>query len=123
MSNLGLKRNNAGSVLVVERRIRSSLLQGSWEGAWEYAHSVYLCCVILEKAYDRVLREILWEVLREYGVRGALLRAIQFLYTQSEICVRVPGTKSSLFRVLIGLHKSCVVTNPVCDIHGQDIEV
>ena len=40
--------------------------------------------VDLEKAYDRVPQEILWEVLREYRVRASLLRAIQSLYTQSE---------------------------------------
>ena len=30
---------------------------------------IYMCFVDLEKAYDWVPREILWEVLREYGVR------------------------------------------------------
>ena len=35
------------------------------------------CFVDLEKAYDRVPQEKLWEVLREYGVRGSLLRATQ----------------------------------------------
>ena len=70
-----------GSILVVERRIP--------EGAWEYAHLVYMCFVNLEKVYDRNPREILWEVLQEYGVGVALLKAIQFLYTQSESCVWV----------------------------------
>ena len=39
----------------------------SLEGAWECAHPVYLCFVDLEKAYERVPREIQWEAA-EYGL-------------------------------------------------------
>ncbi|KAK5878883.1 hypothetical protein CesoFtcFv8_024252 [Champsocephalus esox] len=80
------------------------------EGAWEYAYPVYMCFVDLEKAYDRVPREVLWEVLREYGVRGSLLRAIQSLYSQSESCVRVLGSKSDPFPVRVGLRQGCALS-------------
>ncbi len=43
------------------------------EGVWEFVQPVYMCSVDLEKAYDRVLQEILLEVLPEYGVRWSLL--------------------------------------------------
>ncbi|KAK5900173.1 hypothetical protein CesoFtcFv8_009573 [Champsocephalus esox] len=77
------------------------------EGAWEYAYPVYMCFVDLEKAYDRVPRELLWEVLREYGVRGSRLRAIQSLYSQSESCIRVLGSKWDPFPVRVGLRQGC----------------
>uniref|UniRef100_A0AAQ4PCE6 Reverse transcriptase domain-containing protein n=1 Tax=Gasterosteus aculeatus aculeatus TaxID=481459 RepID=A0AAQ4PCE6_GASAC len=80
------------------------------EGAWEYAHPVYMCFVDLEKAYDQVRREKLWEVLREYGVRGSLLGAIQSLYAQSESCVRVLGSKSKAFPVGVGLRLGCALS-------------
>uniref|UniRef100_A0A8C5CRJ5 Reverse transcriptase domain-containing protein n=1 Tax=Gadus morhua TaxID=8049 RepID=A0A8C5CRJ5_GADMO len=80
------------------------------EGAWEYAHPVYMCFVDLEKAYDRVPREKLWEVLREYGVRGSILRAIQSLYSQSESCVRVLGSQSVSFSVGAGLRQGCALS-------------
>ena len=48
-----------------------------------------LGCVDLEKAFDRVGREKLWNVLKEYGVKGRLVRAIRSLYKKSEACVRV----------------------------------
>ena len=69
-----------------------------------------MCFVYLEKAYDQVPWEILWEVRREYRVSGSLLRAIQSLYTQSESCVRVLGSKSDSFPVGVGLRQGCVLS-------------
>uniref|UniRef100_A0AAQ4PNU2 Reverse transcriptase domain-containing protein n=1 Tax=Gasterosteus aculeatus aculeatus TaxID=481459 RepID=A0AAQ4PNU2_GASAC len=80
------------------------------DGAWEYAHPVSMCFHDLEKAYDRVPREKLWEVLREYGVRGSLLGAIRSLYAQSESCVRVLGSKSKAFPVGVGLRQGCALS-------------
>ncbi|KAK3572533.1 hypothetical protein QTP86_034321, partial [Hemibagrus guttatus] len=59
------------------------------EGSWEFAQPVHMCFVDLEKAFDRVPRGILWEVLWGYGVRGPLLRAVQSLYNRSRSLVRI----------------------------------
>ncbi len=80
------------------------------EGAWEFAQPVYLCFIDIEQADDRVPREILWEVLRKYGVRGSLLKAIQSLYGQSESCVRVLGSKSDLFPMGVSLRQGCALS-------------
>ncbi|KAK3574287.1 hypothetical protein QTP86_004367 [Hemibagrus guttatus] len=69
---------------VLERRVRPVL-----EGSWEFAQPVHMCFVDLEKAFDRVPRGILWEVLWEYGVRGPLLRAVRSLYNRSRSLVRI----------------------------------
>ncbi len=45
----------------------------------------------LEKAYDRVDKEALWNVLRIYGVGGQLLKGIQAFYREANSCVRVGG--------------------------------
>ncbi|TWW73564.1 hypothetical protein D4764_15G0009580 [Takifugu flavidus] len=58
-----------------------------------------MCFVDLEKAYDRVPKSILWGVLREYGVEGPLIRAIQSLYQRSRSLVRIAGCKSDSFPV------------------------
>ena len=36
----------------------------------------YIACVNLEKSYDKMCREKIWCVLREYGVKGNLMKAI-----------------------------------------------
>ncbi len=46
-----------------------------------------MVCVDLEKAFDIVDRELLWQVLERYGVRGSVKEAVESLYFQSEACV------------------------------------
>ena len=43
----------------------------------------------LEKAYDRVNKEALWQVLRMYDVKGKRLSGIKSMHVDSAACVRV----------------------------------
>ncbi|KAK3570217.1 hypothetical protein QTP86_016528 [Hemibagrus guttatus] len=78
-----------------------------------------MCFVDLEKAFDRVPRGILWEVLWEYGVRGPLLRAVRYLYNRSRSLVRIASCKSDLFPVHVGLRQGCPLS-PVLFIVFMD---
>ena len=66
-----------------------------------------MCFVDLEKAFGCVPPGILWEVLREHGVRGPLLRAVRSLYDRSRSLVCIAGSKSDLFLVYVGLQQGC----------------
>ena len=57
----------------------------------------------LEKAYDRVSREALWQVLRMYGVDGKLLTGILSMYINNLACVRVKGGESEGFKINSGV--------------------
>ncbi|KAI3356861.1 hypothetical protein L3Q82_003510 [Scortum barcoo] len=106
-------------VLVVEQWTSSIPSTGCLEGLWEFAQPVHMCFVDLEKAFDRVPRGILWGVLREYGVRGPLLRAVRSLYDRSRSLVRIAGSKSDLFPVHVGLRQGCPLS-PVLFIIFMD---
>ena len=57
------------------------------------------------RAYDRIPRDKLWEVLLQYGIDGQLLTAIKSLYVHSEVCVRVNSATMKPFRVSVGLRQ------------------
>ena len=66
---------------------------------------VYMAFMDLEKAYDRIDRNALWQVLRIYGVGGNLLRAVQSFYDESRACVRGESGVSEWFDVNVGLRQ------------------
>ena len=48
---------------------------------------VFWAFIDLEKSYDSIDRHGMWQMLRAYGVRGKLLKAVQSFYSRA--CVRV----------------------------------
>ena len=69
------------------------------EKAQEKKCSVFVDFIDLEKAYDRVNREALWQVLRMYDGIGKLLSGIKSMYIDSLACFRVKGDESEQFRI------------------------
>ena len=63
----------------------------------------------LEKAYDRVNRETLSQVLRMYDVGGKLLNSIKSIYVNSLACVRVKVSESECFRINIGVRQGYIM--------------
>jgi len=84
--------------------------QKSFEKSWEYAKDIYTYFVDLEKAYDRVPREEIWEMLREYGFDNRLLLAVKSLHSCSEIHVHFGGVKSQPFTMGVGLRQVYVLS-------------
>ena len=64
----------------------------------------------LEKAYDRVNREALWQVLRMYDVGGKLLNGIKSMYFNSLVYVRVKGGESDFFRIDNVVRQGCIMS-------------
>ena len=82
---------------IMEEQVRFRPGRGCMENVFmirqlaERGKRLYAAFLDLEKAYDRVWRAGLWEALKQYGVKGRLLRAVQGLYKESEATVKVWG--------------------------------
>ena len=71
---------------------------------------LYLAFVDLEKAFDRVPRQVIWWAMRKLGVEEWLVRLIQSMYANVRSRVRVGDGYSDEFSVLVGVHEGSVLS-------------
>ena len=64
----------------------------------------------LEKAHDNVNRELMWQVMDEYGIRGSLAKAVKSMYVNCEACVKIKEGNSEWFPVKKGVRRGCVMS-------------
>ena len=71
---------------------------------------LYLAFIDLEKAFDRVPREVIWWSMRKLKIDGWLVRIVQSMYKEVRSRVRVSHEYSNSFDVRIGVHQGSVLS-------------
>ena len=59
------------------------------EKKWEYSEAVYQLFIDVKKTYDSVRREVLYNILIEFGIPLKLIRLIKMCLTETYSTVRV----------------------------------
>lgn len=70
----------------------------------------YFAFVDLEKAFDRIPREVVWWAMRKLGVDEWLVRVVQSMYHNVRSRVRVNTELSDEFDVKVGVHQGSVLS-------------
>ena len=83
--------------------------------------NVFWAFMDLEKAYDTIDRHGMWQMLRVYGVRGKLLKAVQSFYVDSRARVLVGNDVSEWFPVSVGLRQGCVMSPWLFNIYMDGV--
>ena len=71
---------------------------------------LYFVFVDLEKAFDRVPREVIWWALRQKGVMEREVRAVMEMYEEVETSVKLEGEMSEWFKIKVGVHQGSVLS-------------
>ena len=70
---------------------------------WEYNEAVHQLFIDIKKAYDSVRREVLYNILMEFGIPKKLIRLIKMCLTETYGRVQVWKILSDMFRIRNGL--------------------
>ena len=84
---------------------------------------MYVGFIDLEKAYNRVNTEALWQVLRMYDVYGKLLSGIKSMYVDSLACVGVKKDESEQFRIDSEVRQECIMSPWLVNVYMDGGEV
>ena len=71
---------------------------------------LYKAFIDLEKAFDRVLRDVIWWAMHKLGIDEWLVRLVQSMYKDVRSRVRVGDGYSEEFGVGVGVHQGSVLS-------------
>jgi hypothetical protein len=71
---------------------------------------LWMAFVDLEKAFDRVPRQVVWWALRQLGVGEEYIAVIKAMYAGAMTSVKVMGGESKGFEVKVGVHQGSILS-------------
>jgi hypothetical protein len=76
----------------------------------EKKRDLHLVFIDLEKAYDSVPRQVIWDSLERRGIPQKYIDLVKDMYGKARTCVRAPVGDTDYFPVEVALHQGSALT-------------
>nr|GFB09100.1 ataxia telangiectasia mutated family protein [Tanacetum cinerariifolium] len=86
------------------------LLRSGMKKCRETQRDLHMAFLDLEKAYDSVLRKLLWKTLLDKGTPRRYLTVIKDMYEGAKTRVRATTGNTEYFSVNLGLHQGSAIS-------------
>lgn len=80
------------------------------EESLEWNSPLYISFVDFEKAFDSIDRDVLWAIMRHYGIPDKIVRIVKSTYDGATCRVVHEGQLSEAFEVVTGGRQGCLLT-------------
>jgi hypothetical protein len=87
----------------------------------EYNMETHIAFVDYEKAFDRVDRDQLWEIMEEKGYPLHLIRVLKNIYAKTEIIIDTGVGKAGPLRTNVGVRQGCSLSPTLFNIYIDEI--
>ncbi len=95
------------------------ILKMTMEKSRDYNKPLFMCFIDIQKAYDSINRDLLWQICKHYGLTSKIIRMLQLLYKNTRAQVRINGELSDSFDIETGVLQggitSCILFNILFD--------
>ena len=94
------------------RGTRDQIANICWimEKAREFQKNIYFCFIDYTKAFDCVVQNKLWKILKEMGIPDHLTCLLRNLYAGQEATVRTGHGTMHWFQMGKGVHQGCMLS-------------
>ena len=87
------------------------------EKRWEHALPIYCAFIDLEKAYDSVWRDGMWQIAKYYGIPTQVVELLKSWYEGISSCVRLEEGDGDWFPIRTGLRQGCVMSPSLFNLY------
>ena len=87
----------------------------------EFQKNIYFCFIDCVKAFDYVVRNKLWKILKEMEIPDHLTCLLRNLYTGQEATVRTGHGTTDWFQIGKGVRQGCILSPCLFNLYAEYI--